>query len=81
MSASATEPRPLARQARCTEDELIVSLIDGRTIVVPLEWFPRLAQASQEQLANHELLGEGQGIHWPDLDEDVSVAGLLRGAH
>lgn len=81
MSTSATEPRPLAQQAKCTEDELVVSLVDGRTISVPLEWFPRLAQATPEQLANHQLLGDGQGIHWPDLDEDVSVAGLLRGAH
>jgi hypothetical protein len=57
----------------------IVSLVDGRTIAVPLVWFPRLASASQKQLANYELLGGGEGIHWQDVDEDISVEGLLRG--
>jgi len=58
---------------------MIVSLVDGRTITVPLLWFPRLVSANQKQLANYELLGDGEGIHWPDVDEDISVAGLLRG--
>ncbi|MBX9894218.1 MAG: DUF2442 domain-containing protein [Nitrosomonas sp.] len=57
---------------------MVVSLIDGRTIAIPLVWFPRLASANQKQLANYELLGDGEGIHWPDVDEDISVAGLLR---
>ncbi|MBN1592115.1 MAG: DUF2442 domain-containing protein [Candidatus Coatesbacteria bacterium] len=76
-----TQARASAQEIRFTDDELIVSLVDGRTISVPLVWFPRLAGASKEQLANYELLGDGDGIHWPDLDEDLSVAGLLRGSH
>ena len=70
---------PHAVGARCTGDELVVSLNDGRVLSVPLAWFPRLACARPEQLATFELLGEGEGIHWPDLDEDVSVIGLLEG--
>jgi hypothetical protein len=57
----------------------VVSLNDGRVLSVPLAWFPRLANASPEQLAVFELLGEGDGIHWTDLDEDISVVGLLEG--
>ena len=59
----------------------VVELVDGRTITAPLVWFPRLSQATEEQLANWELLGNGEGIHWPDVDEDLSVAGLLAGTH
>jgi hypothetical protein len=62
-----------------TQDELIVNLKDGRTISVPLAWFPRLLNATPTERSNWELLGEGEGIHWPDIDEDLSVAGLLRG--
>jgi hypothetical protein len=61
------------------EDELTVDLADGRRVSVPLAWFPRLLHADAAQLANWRLLGDGQGIHWPDLDEDLSVEGLLRG--
>lgn len=57
----------------------MVSLNDGRTLSVPLAWFPRLAQAFAEQLAAFKLLGEGEGIHWPAIDEDISVLGLLQG--
>jgi len=64
---------------RCTDDELIVSLSDGRVLSVPLVWFPRLAHATLEQLAQYELLGEGEGIHWPSVDEDISVVSLLEG--
>ena len=63
-----------------TADSLSVALKDGRTITVPLTWYPRLLHASQEQLANWEVAGGGYGIHWPDLDEDLSTEGLLRGA-
>ena len=56
-------------------------LVDGRTISVPLVWFPRLAKASKEQLNNWEILGNGEGIHWPDVDEDLSAQGLLQGTH
>lgn len=79
MSSSVVEATPLAESVRVTEDELIVALVDGRTISVPLVWFPRLLHATPEQRANVELLGDGEGMHWPDVDEDLSVAGLLRG--
>jgi hypothetical protein len=79
MSTSAADARALAQEVNCSDDELIVSLIDGRTISVPILWFPKLANATPEQRANFEILGHGEGIHWPDLDEDLSVRGLLRG--
>ncbi len=62
-----------------TEDTLKVDLSDGRTISVPLAWYPRLVHASGKELYNWRLIGQGQGIHWEDLDEDISVAGLLTG--
>jgi len=80
MTISAVEAQALAQEVAFTDDEMIVSLVDGRRIAVPLAWFPRLAAASRAQRENWELLGDGEGIHWPDLDEDISVAGLLRGA-
>ena len=64
----------------CTEDDLKVDLADGRSISVPLAWYPRLLHATAEQRLNWEIAGAGYGIHWPDLDEDLSVEGLLRGA-
>lgn len=64
----------------CDEDRLVVDLMDGRTIAVPLAWYPRLFEATAEQRANWELAGGGYGIHWPDIDEDLSTEGLLRGA-
>ena len=79
MSSSVVEVTPLAQDVHITEDELVVPLIDGRTISVPLAWFPRLLHATPEQRARFELLGDGEGIHWPEVDEDISVAGLLRG--
>jgi Protein of unknown function (DUF2442) len=80
MSSSVVEIRPKAREVSVGDDELTVLLTDGRKISVPLGWFPRLLHATAEQRRNFELLGEGEGIHWPDIDEDLSVAGLLRGA-
>ncbi len=62
------------------EDALSVELMDGRTITVPLAWYPRLADATSEHLAHREIIGAGYGIHWPELDEDLSTEGLLRGA-
>ncbi len=63
------------------DDSLLhVTLADGRELAVPLEWFPRLRDATPEQRANWRLIGRGHGIHWPDIDEDISVAGLLRSA-
>ncbi|GAJ00574.1 unnamed protein product [marine sediment metagenome] len=81
MSILAVELHPLAQNVEFTEDDLIVSLIDGRKVIVPLIWFPRLSNATKEQLENYEILGDGEGIHWPDIDEDLSVEGLLRGTH
>jgi hypothetical protein len=63
-----------------TEEFLVVELMDGRRISVPIEWYPRLAQAAKKQLDNWQICGGGYGIHWPDLDEDLSTEGLLRGA-
>lgn len=73
----ATEP--LASEVFVTEDKLTIHLVDGRKLSVPLVWFPRLLRGSQEQRSRFELIGEGEGIHWEELDEDISVAGLLRG--
>jgi hypothetical protein len=63
-----------------TTDSLTVALMDGRTISVPLAWYPRLLHATTQQLGNWKIAGGGYGIHWPDLDEDLSTEGLLRGA-
>jgi hypothetical protein len=63
-----------------TEDRLIVGMADGRSISVPLAWFPRLLHATSQDRNNWEIAGAGYGIHWPDVDEDLSVEGLLRGA-
>jgi hypothetical protein len=62
------------------EDALAVGLLDGRTVSVPLAWYPRLLHATPEQRVNWRLAGGGFGIHWPDLDEDLSSEGLLRGS-
>jgi hypothetical protein len=80
MNSSGPESRPLARSVEVTEDELRVDLADGRRIIVPLVWFPRLVSASAAARSHWELLGDGEGIHWPDADEDLSTAGLLAGA-
>lgn len=80
MSISTVEAHPRAHSVRFTESDLVVELVDGRTITVPFAWFPRLSQASREQRENAEIIADGEGIHWPDLDEDLSVAGLLRGS-
>jgi hypothetical protein len=68
------------RDVRVTGDTLSVDLFDGRTITVPLAWYPRLLHATPEQRANWRIAGAGYGIHWPDLDEDLSTQGLLQGA-
>jgi len=62
-----------------SDDALIVDLADGRTITVPFAWFPRLARGTPAERANWRLIGRGVGIHWPDLDEDISVESLLAG--
>ncbi len=80
MSSSLPRNDPRAKEVSVTEDELCVLLDDGRRVSAPLAWFPRLLRATPAERSNYELLGDGQGIHWPDVDEDLSVAGLLRGA-
>jgi len=70
---------PLIREVRITEDEIVAFLADGRTISVPLAWSWRLSEATPEQRANFRLIGSGQGVHWPAVDEDISVRGMLLG--
>ena len=80
MSTSGTELREAVAQGVTASDEaLIVDLADGRTITVPLAWFPRLAHGTVAERANWRLIGGGVGINWPDLDEDISVESLLTG--
>ena len=80
MSTSPSEFRlAMAQQVTVTDDALIVDLVDGRTVSVPVSWYPRLAHGTPAERSNWRLLGRGEGIHWPDLDEDISVAGLLAG--
>src|SRR6266487_5037435 len=64
-------------RCKCTDDELIVTLVDGRRVSAPLAWFPRLLRATPKQRANWRLIGRGIGIHWEDVDEDISVRSLL----
>ncbi|HEY1933273.1 MAG TPA: DUF2442 domain-containing protein [Acetobacteraceae bacterium] len=68
----------MATDVSVSEDQLRVALTDGREIAVPLVWFPRLWDATPAQRAHWRLIGRGEGIHWPDVDEDICVAGLLR---
>ena len=68
-----------AVRARVTRDALTVDLADGRTLIVPLAWYPRLLHGNAMERSRWRLIGGGVGIHWPDLDEDISVAGLLAG--
>lgn len=80
MRSSALEARPvLAQQVRITSDALVVDLSDGRTLSVPLAWYPRLAHATPSEHSKWHLIGQGEGIHWPELDEDISVAALVAG--
>ena len=76
-TAASTEPR--IQDAQVTESEIIARLVDGRVISVPLAWSWRLSDATPQQRANFRLIGTGQGIHWPDVDEDISVDGMLHG--
>jgi Protein of unknown function (DUF2442) len=78
MNSSAVNIRAKAHKVSISDDELTVSLADGRRTSVPLVWFPRLLHATPDERRDFELLGNGEGIHWPELDEDLSVAGLLR---
>jgi len=80
MSISAPAADERVKDVEVTEDTLAVALMDGRTIIVPLVWYPRLLDASEAQRKNWRIAGGGYGIHWPDVDEDLSTEGLLRGA-
>ncbi len=80
MYVSTTELSvPDAMTIVVTEDKITAELSDGRTISVPLSWYPRLVHATPKERNNWEMIGGGQGIHWPDLDEDISIEGLLAG--
>lgn len=70
---------PAAQEVSITEDTLQVDLADGRTISVPIAWYPRLQHGTADERANWRWIGREEGIHWPDLDEDISVEGLIRG--
>ena len=78
MTVSAVDIQPLAVDVVCSNEMLQVALADGRQISVPLDWFPRLQNASPKERKNWTLIGGGLGIHWESLDEDVSVENLLR---
>ena len=80
MNASHPNAGERVRAVHFTEDTLAVDLADGRTIIVPLTWYPRLLEATREQRSRWRVSGAGYGIHWPDIDEDLSTDGLLRGA-
>ena len=80
MTTLAIELRMVSAQnVQVTDDALIVDLSDGRTVSVPLAWFPRLLHGTLEERNKWRLIGEGEGIHWPDLDEDISVENLILG--
>ncbi|MEN6332789.1 MAG: DUF2442 domain-containing protein [Phycisphaerales bacterium] len=80
MSTSVSRPQPVkALDVSVTEDTLTVDLADGRTLSVPLAWYPRLLHGTPQERRNWRLIGDGVGIHWPDLDEDISIEGMLLG--
>lgn len=79
MSSSTEAFSARAQQVTVTEDTLTVELSDGRSISVPLEWYPRLARGTPKERGDWRFLGEGTGIHWPALDEDISLENLLMG--
>jgi hypothetical protein len=76
-TAASNDPR--IQDVQVTRDEIIAHLADGRVISVPLAWSWRLSEATPKQRANFRLIGSGQGVHWPDVDEDISVEGMLHG--
>ena len=77
MSTLTNKPVADAVDVKCTDDELIVTLVDGRRVSAPLAWFPRLLSATSKQRDNWRLIGRGIGIHWDEIDEDISVRSLL----
>jgi hypothetical protein len=79
MTTLALESEPVTIDVRFSDDKIILDLADGRTLSVPLEWYPRLLHATPEERANWRLLGDGYAIEWPDLDEHIGAEGLLAG--
>jgi uncharacterized protein DUF2442 len=80
MPTSPVKPDATAVDVTVMDDRLVVVLADGRELATPLAWFPRLLEATPEQRRNWRFIGRGHGIHWPDVDEDISIASLLRAA-
>ncbi|MEM6453381.1 MAG: DUF2442 domain-containing protein [Cyanobacteria bacterium P01_D01_bin.105] len=80
MTTSIVKVDERVKDVTCSIDHISVALMDGRTITVPLVWYPRLLNATPEQRAQWEVCGGGYGIHWESIDEDLSTAGMLRGA-
>jgi hypothetical protein len=78
-SSAAEKTFPRAVAVRVTDREVIVDLVDGRTVLAPISWYPRLRLATRQERRQWRLIDRGAGIHWPDIDEDISVAGLLAG--
>ena len=80
MNSLTTKVRPVtAQNVTATDDTLVIELVDGRTISAPLVWYPRLLHGEPTERNNWRLIGQGEGIHWPDLDEDISVENVLLG--
>jgi hypothetical protein len=80
MNSLTTEARLVtAQNVTVSQDALVIDLVDGRTISVPLAWYPRLLHGEPEERNNWRLIGQGEGIHWPDLDEDISIKNVLLG--
>lgn len=80
MNSLAIEIRaPEAQDVTVTEDTLVIELTDGRTVSAPIAWYPRLLHGTPDERNNWRLIGKGEGIHWPDLDEDISVENILLG--
>lgn len=77
---SVPSPGLRVRDVHCSDEELIVSVADGRRLAVPLRWFPRLLHATPQQRSHWQVTGGGYGIHWPEIDEDLSTEGLFAGA-
>lgn len=79
MNTLMLEREPIALEVRVTDEKLIVDLTDGRSIIIPLEWYPRLAYGTPEERQNWQLPGDGYAIEWPELDEHIGIEGLLAG--
>jgi hypothetical protein len=79
MTTLMLETEPLANQIEVTDEKLIVNLIDGRSLIIPLSWYPRLLYATKKERENWEILGDGYAIAWDDLDEHIGIEGLLAG--